>query len=87
VSSIYTISVGSVAIDGQQSWYDEQCAGKMITVFTDNDYISVGDVVSNNITNTNMSIFINNRCVDNFIGTSASTPFASGAIALLLQAK
>lgn len=46
VSNIHTISVGSVAIDGQQSFYDEECAGKMVTVFTDDDFIYYGDVVS-----------------------------------------
>lgn len=36
VSSIFTISVGSVAIDGRQSFYDEECSGKLVVAFTDN---------------------------------------------------
>ena len=46
VSSIYTISVGSVTIDGRQSYYDEECAGKLVVAFTDNDFTYDGDVVS-----------------------------------------
>lgn len=46
VNSIYTIAVGSVSIDGRQSYYDEQCSGKLVVAFTDNRYQYNRDVVS-----------------------------------------
>ena len=49
VSSRYTIGVGSVSNDGRQSWYDEQCSGKMVVAFTDDPYVfPYQDVVSSN---------------------------------------
>ena len=44
-SSIYTISIGSANVDGTQSYYDEQCSGKMAVTFVDNPYGEF-DVVS-----------------------------------------
>ena len=32
-SSIYTISVGAVGVDGVQSWYDEDCSAKMVSAY------------------------------------------------------
>lgn len=49
VSSIYTISVGSVSVSGDQSFYDERCSGKLITVFTDDDFVDGQDVVSGRV--------------------------------------
>lgn len=45
VNSIYTIAVGSVSQNGQQSSYDEQCSGKLLVAFTDNPYRYNNDVV------------------------------------------
>ena len=32
-SSMYTISVGSIGVDGLPSWYDEQCSAKMVVAY------------------------------------------------------
>lgn len=43
-SSIYTIGVGSADQAGQQAFYDEQCAGKMVVTYSLNSKtFSVGD--------------------------------------------
>ena len=34
-SSIYTIGMGAANSNGEQTWYDEQCAGKMAMAFVD----------------------------------------------------
>ena len=31
--SIYTISVGAIGVDGNPSWFDEECSAKMVTAF------------------------------------------------------
>ena len=45
-SSIYTISIGSANANGTQSYYDEQCSGKMAVTFVDDPYGEMRDVVS-----------------------------------------
>lgn len=35
INSIYTIGVGSAAINGTQSFYDENCTGKLIVAYVD----------------------------------------------------
>ena len=32
-SSIYTISVGALAVTGEFSWFDEPCSAKMVTIY------------------------------------------------------
>ena len=32
-ASIYTISVGSLSVNGNYSWYDESCSAKMVTTY------------------------------------------------------
>ena len=36
-SSIYTISVGSIGVAGEPSYYDEECSAKMTTAFVTDD--------------------------------------------------
>ena len=126
-SSIYTISIGSAAGDGTQSYYDEECSGKMAVAFVDNPYGDMRHVVRCSLQcNIFISIRIpcdklwvqtyskfgawydifwvcetfvldifpiqttttlNGSCVNNFSGTSAACPLASGAIALALEVK
>ena len=57
VSSIYTISVGSVTVSGDQSFYDERCPGKLITAFTDDDFVYEQDVVSGRV-------YVQDACAD-----------------------
>ena len=37
-NSIYTISVGSAASNGQQSYFDEMCSAKMVVTFDSDPY-------------------------------------------------
>ena len=32
-SSIYTISVGAIGVDGWPSWFDEECSAKMVVAY------------------------------------------------------
>ena len=36
VSSIYTISVGAIGVDGHYSFFDERCSAKMVTAYVTN---------------------------------------------------
>ena len=46
VNSIYTISVGSAASNGQQSFFDEICSAKMVVAFDSDPYQNSSHVVS-----------------------------------------
>ncbi len=41
VSSIYTVGIGSAALDGTQAYYDEECSGKMAVAFVTSQIKSV----------------------------------------------
>ena len=45
-NSIYTISVGSAASNGEQSFFDEMCSAKMVVSFDSNPYQEARQVVS-----------------------------------------
>lgn len=47
INTRYIIGVGSANEDGQQAYYDENCAGKMATTYTYNSRIEGHDVVCN----------------------------------------
>ena len=81
-ASIYTIGVGSADQNGLQADYDENCSGKMAVTFSYNS-----DTFNRVTYNQLYTTTLQNECVDDFTGTSASTPLVSGSIALVLQAK
>ena len=35
-TSIYTISVGAIGVDGNPSWFDEPCSAKMVVAYVTN---------------------------------------------------
>ena len=37
-SSIYTISVGAIEVDGWPSWFDEECSAKMVVTYVTDMY-------------------------------------------------
>ena len=47
VSSIYTISVGAIGIDGRPSPFDESCSAKMVVTYV-TDPLGASAVVSQN---------------------------------------
>ena len=36
-SSIYTISVGGIGVNGSSSYFDERCSAKMVVAYVTND--------------------------------------------------
>ena len=87
MGSIYTIGIGSADQNGGQADYDEDCSAKMAVTFSYNSdtfpsYDDTWDIHDQIYTTT-----LDNQCTDDFTGTSASAPLASGSIVLALQAK
>ena len=77
VSSIYTISIGSVSESGQFPWYGEKCASTLAVAY------SSGAYQDRKIPTTD----IHDQCTMDHSGTSAAAPIASGILALVLEAK
>ncbi|XP_060586713.1 furin-1-like isoform X2 [Ruditapes philippinarum] len=75
VNSIYTIGINSVTIDNDYPGYAEPCTAILASAYSGNSF---SDMCATDI---------NQGCVTDFTGTSASAPLASGLLALVLQAK
>jgi hypothetical protein len=75
-SSIYTIAVGAIGVDGTRSFFDEVCAAKMVVTY-------VTDATGESSVSTTA---VEGQCDSYFGGTSAATPLAAGVIALTLEA-
>ncbi|XP_032794407.2 neuroendocrine convertase 1 isoform X1 [Daphnia magna] len=76
VSSIYTLSIGSVSEQGDFPWYGEQCASTMAVTYSSGAYTDQKIA----------TIDLNDTCTMDHTGTSAAAPLASGIIALALEA-
>ena len=97
VSSIYTIAVGSIGVDGSRSLRnDEECSAKMVAAYVTDTYrnpavVSVICLYSKTwLSHKTLKRTVDtggNRCRLDFGGTSSATPMVSGAIALALEAK
>ena len=96
VSSIYTISVGAIAVDGRPRSKDERCSGKMVVAYVTNPQNDPAIVGCYTFSILIFNQFLNplqrttspgGKCRDDFYGTSAAAPQVSGAIALALEAK
>ena len=97
-SSIYTISVGAIGVDGTPSPFDEECSAKMVVTYV-TDINGTSTVVSNTFTThdtitnhariciSQSTTDVLGECTTGFGGTSAAAPLASGSIALALEAK
>lgn len=73
-NSRYTVAVAAVDFYGRQTYYSEPCAAHVISTPS-------SDSSGHGITATSL----NNACVDNFGGTSASCPMVAGTVALMLE--
>jgi len=77
VSSIYTLSVGSVSEQGAFPWYGERCASTMAVTYSSGAYSDQKIA----------TIDVDDKCTMDHTGTSAAAPLAAGIIALALEAK
>ncbi len=82
-NSRYTITVGAIDHNGQQTSYSNPGASLLISGYSGNE--ETGITSTDNISGSNGD-FINGTYNPNFSGTSASTPLVSGVIALMLEA-
>ncbi|XP_046655685.1 neuroendocrine convertase 1-like [Daphnia pulicaria] len=76
VSSIYTLSIGSVSEQGDFPWYGEQCASTMAVTYSSGAYTDQKIA----------TVDLNDTCTMDHTGTSAAAPLASGIVALALEA-
>ena len=92
-SSIYTISVGGIGVNGSKSPFDERCSSKFVVTYVTND-LGKSAIVSVTISHSLWFKMCVQRttndsrgCLSKFGGTSAATPMVAGGVALALEAK
>ncbi|XP_050390100.2 furin-like protease kpc-1 isoform X1 [Patella vulgata] len=86
VSSIETLSVGSITDKGRRPYFMENCTSTIAVVPSGGEEVP-GEERRHNITKLKVvTTDINNGCIENFQGTSSAAPLAAGCVALLLQA-
>jgi len=74
-SSIWTISINAVGIDGSTAVYDESCASTLATTFSNSKDPSVDGISTTDLYG---------GCTTKHSGTSAAAPEAAGVVALAL---
>ncbi|KAI3381376.1 hypothetical protein SNEBB_005173 [Seison nebaliae] len=79
VSSIYTVSIGSITINGRSPYYVEKCTSTIAVTYSSGNECTSFDC---GIVSTDL----HNKCTYGHSGTSASAPLAAGIIALILEA-
>jgi len=83
VGSIYTISIGSLTVEGSASYFTEVCPSTMAVVYTGGSHqIGQGSGHDIGVVTTDL----HNGCMSGFQGTSAAAPLAAGCFALVLEA-
>lgn len=81
-NSRFTIAVGAVDHNGQQSDYSEPGAAMLVTAPSDSGYSS--GIVTTDLMGRNG--YSSDDCRDNFGGTSSSAPLVAGIVALMSEA-
>lgn len=76
-SSIWTISINAVGIDGSVAVYDESCASTLATTFSNSKNPDVDGISTTDLYG---------KCTNKHSGTSAAAPEAAGVVALALSA-
>ena len=77
-TSIYTMSFGSVAEDGDTPFYAEPCSSTLaVTYSSGSRYPFERKIITSDL---------NDKCTNDFSGTSASAAMATGILALALEA-
>ncbi|MDJ0532980.1 MAG: S8 family serine peptidase [Xenococcaceae cyanobacterium MO_207.B15] len=85
-NSRYTIAVGAIDHNGQQSYYSNPGASLLISGYSSNENLGIISTTNINDIGFFPGDSINGEYDTNFGGTSAATPLVSGVIALMLEA-
>jgi len=83
VGSIYTISIGSLTVEGSASYFTEVCPSTMGVVYTGGSH-AIGQQSGHDI--GVVTTDLHSGCMSGFQGTSAAAPLAAGCFALVLEA-
>ncbi|KHN94698.1 kexin-like protease [Metarhizium album ARSEF 1941] len=78
-NSIFSITVGAVSRDNQQTYYSEPCSAQLVVT-----YSSGGNTADGFIHTTDVG---QDKCTDRHGGTSAAAPLAAGIFALVLEVR
>ncbi|XP_067676007.1 proprotein convertase subtilisin/kexin type 4-like isoform X2 [Haliotis asinina] len=86
VSSIESMSFGSVNENGERPYFMEICSSTLAVVPSGGE-VYKGEEKDKGITKLKVvTTDINGGCIENFLGTSTAAPLAAGCVALALQA-
>ncbi|XP_025099332.1 PC3-like endoprotease variant B isoform X2 [Pomacea canaliculata] len=86
VSSIETLSVGSINDWGHRPFYMENCTSTIAVVPTGGEEYRGQEVEMGKVKLKVVTTDINGGCIENFQGTSSAAPLAAGCLANVLQA-
>ncbi|XP_041353839.1 endoprotease bli-like [Gigantopelta aegis] len=86
VSSIYTMSFGSSTDMGRRPYFMENCTSTLAVVPCGGEEVKGEEKLNSRIKLKVVTTDVDNKCIENFQGTSSAAPLAAGCLALILQA-
>ncbi|XP_006822607.1 neuroendocrine convertase 2-like [Saccoglossus kowalevskii] len=86
VSSIYTIGIGAISGQGHSAFFIESCSPVMAVTLVGATHNAPEGVMLESDDNWVITTSLNHQCTEHFTGTSSAAPFATGSIAVVLEA-